>query len=302
MAANEEYEMSDNMHDASTSDVDNLIERTILDIGIPPCPVILDRFINETRRDEPDFTRLANIIGTDVALSAGLIKTANSPFFGMRQRVRSVNEALSILGLKSASRAVAGIILRKAFPNVPNLERFWDASARIALLSGWLAQNLDIRGLRAEDTYTFGLFRDCGIPVLLGRFPDYEQILAAANNEAERCFVDVENAGLPTNHAMVGCILAQSWWLPEEICLAIRNHHDLDALTSASSHLPMVSRRIIATAQLAEHIVQQQLGLSMTREWDKLGEACMQLLEIDDERLEALYVESVFIVNSEESI
>lgn len=277
------------------SAVDNLIERSILDIGIPPCPIILDRFMVELRQDEPDFTRLANIIGTDVGLSAGLIKTANSPFFGTRQRVRSVKEALAILGLKTTSRAVAGLILSKAFPNVPNLERFWDASARIALLSGWLAQRLDIRGLRAEDTYTYGLFRDCGIPVLLGRFPGYESLLMTANGDAVRCFTEIENAELSTDHAMIGCLLAQNWWLPEEICLAIRNHHDLVALESVGSNLPMLSRRLIATAQLAEHMVQKQLGLSLTQEWVKLGAVCMQILELDDAQLDVFYAETAGI-------
>jgi HD-like signal output (HDOD) protein len=299
MAANKEYKMKEAIPDSPPSEVDSLIERSILDIGIPPCPVILDRFMVEARRDEPDFGRLANIIGTDVGLSAGLIKTANSPFFGMRQRVRSVNEALTILGLKTASRAVAGIILRKAFPNVHNLERFWDASARIAHVSGWLAQHMDIRGLCAEDTYTFGLFRDCGIPVLLGHFPQYEKVLHAANNEMERSFISVEEAELPTNHAMVGCILAQSWWLPEEICLAIRNHHDLAALGSLESSLPMLSRRLIATSQLAEHIVQQQLGLSLTQEWCKMGEASLNILNMDEAGLEALYSEAAAIVSDE---
>lgn len=292
--------MKETMQDAANpSDVDNLIERSILDVGIPPCPIILDRFMTEAKRDEPDFGRLANIIGTDVGLSAGLIKTANSPYFGMRQRVRSVNEALAILGLKTASRAVAGIILRKAFPNVHNLERFWDASARIAHVSGWLAQHLEIRGLRAEDTYTFGLFRDCGIPVLLGRFPEYEQILSKANTDTERLFTSVEETVLPTNHAMIGCLLAQSWWLPEEICLAIRNHHDLAALESVNSNLPMLSRRLIATAQLAEHIVQQQLHLSLTQEWSKLGATCLQILDLDDEGLETLLIEVAAEVNTE---
>jgi HD-like signal output (HDOD) protein len=301
MAENKEYEMNDVIQDMEKpSEVDNLIERSILDIGIPPCPVILDKFMTEARRDEPDFHRLATIIGTDVGLSAGLIKTANSPFFGMRQRVRSVNEALTILGLKSSSRAVAGIILRKAFPNVANLERFWDASARIAVLSGWLAQYLHIRGLRAEDTYTFGLFRDCGIPVLLGRFPQYEKVLMAANSDAKRSFMEIENAAMPTNHAMVGCLLAQNWWLPEEICLAIRNHHDLAALESASSELPMLSRRLIATAQLAEHLVQKQVGLSLTQEWDKLGDACLNLLDLDEAKLDVLYAESAAVVSSED--
>jgi HD-like signal output (HDOD) protein len=289
-----------NEQNPGPSAVDDLFERTLLDVGIPPCPVVLDRFMAEVRKDEPDYTRLASIIGSDVSLSAGLIKTANSPYFGVRQRVRSVNEALTILGLNTASRAVAGIILRKTFPNVPNLERFWDASARVARLSGWLAQQLEIRGLRAEDAYTFGLFRDCGIPVLLGRFPGYQAVLDRANHDAQVSFTEIEEEAIPTNHAMVGCILAQSWWLPEEICRAIRSHHDLRSLTQASSDLPMLSRRLIAVAQLAEHILQHQLGLSQTQEWCKLGEACLQLLDMDEARLEALYVEAVPIATSDE--
>jgi len=137
------------------SEVDHLFERTILNIGIPPCPDILARFMAEMRKDEPDYTRLENIICADVSISAGLIKTANSPFFGLRQPVRSGFEALTMLGMKMASRVVAGIVLRNSLPNSPNLERFWDSSARIAHLSGWLAQHLNIRGLRAEDAYTF---------------------------------------------------------------------------------------------------------------------------------------------------
>jgi HD-like signal output (HDOD) protein len=292
--------MSDPQQDSSPSEIDSLVERTILDLGIPPCPAILERFMAEVGKREPDYNRLAAIIGADVGLSAGLIKTANSPFFGLRQRVRSGGEALVMLGLKTSSRAIAGIVLRKSFPNVPNLERFWDSSARISHLSGWLAQRLDIRGLRAEDAYTFGLFRDCGIPVLLGRFQNYETMLDRANRDAERSFTEVEEVEMPTNHAMVGCILAQSWWLPEEICLAIRNHHDLMALGSASSQLPMMSRRLIATAQLAEHIVQRQLGLCLTQEWQKLGAVCLKLLDIGEGQLDALYAEAEPIVTAEE--
>jgi HD-like signal output (HDOD) protein len=282
------------------SEVDNLFERSILNLGIPPCPAVLERFIAEMNKDDPDFNRMATIIITDVGLSAGLIKTANSPFFGLRQRVRSVTEALLILGLQASSHAVAGIILHNSFPNVPNLERFWDASARIARLSGWLAQRLDIHGLRAEDAYTFGLFRDCGIPVLLGRFHNYETVLDIANRDAERNFIEVEELELPTNHAMVGCILAQSWWLPKEICLAIRNHHDLEGLGSTNSQLPMLSRQLIATSQLAEHLMQHLLGLSLTQEWPKLGSACLKLLGLEEGQLEALYSDAQSIVPNEE--
>ncbi|RFC32771.1 MAG: HDOD domain-containing protein [Candidatus Nitrotoga sp. MKT] len=284
--------MSGTQQNSRPAPVDSLFESAILDIGIPPCPAVLDRFMAEMGKDEPDFKRLADIIGADVALSAGLIKTANSPYSGMRQRVRSANEALTMLGLKASSHIVAGIILRKSFPNVRNLERFWDASARIARLSAWLAQELKLRGLHVNDAYTFGLFRDCGIPVLLGYFPEYGKALAEANSDSERCFIEVEETEIPTNHAMIGHILAQSWWLPEELCLGIRNHHELAKIESAHSDLPIMSRRLIATSQLAEHLVQKKLGLSMTQEWTKLGVACLRLLEVDEERLEILYAEA----------
>lgn len=277
------------------SNVDRLFERAIIDVGIPPCPAILNRFMGEAKKDEPDYKRLAAIIGTDVGLSAGLIKTANSPFFGVRQRVRSTNEALAMLGLDASSHAVAGIILRKSFPNVPNLERFWDASARIALLSGWLVRKIGIPNLKAEDAYTYGLFRDCGIPVLMRRFPNYGKILESANTDVACNFTEVEEASLPTNHAMIGCLLAQSWWLPEEICLAIRNHHNLQELQSEEFSLPAMSRRLIAVAQLAEHIVQHQFSLSYTEEWPKLGAACLQILGVNAVEVESLYVEAAAI-------
>jgi HD-like signal output (HDOD) protein len=272
--------------------VDSLFERSILDIGIPPCPVVLQNFMTEARKDEPDYRRLEQLLGDDVGLSASLIKTANSPFFGLRQPVRSVYSALSILGLKTSICAVAGIVLRESFPKLRNLDRFWDGSARVSHLSGWLALELDIRGLRADDAYTYGLFRDCGIAVLLGRFPHYRKLLGLANQDAERSFTQVEETELPINHAIVGAVLSQSWWLPDEISLAIRNHHDLAALDPESSSLPPSSRSLIATAQLAEHILQQQLGLSVTAEWPKLGASCLKVLDIHEEQLEALYIDA----------
>ena len=280
--------------------VDALLEGSLKDIGIPPRPTILERISSEMQKEEPDYKRLAQVIGADVSLSGSLIKTANSPFFGYRNRVRSVNEALMMLGLDVASRAIAGIILRKVFPNSLHLERFWDASARIARLSGWLAQHVGHNKLRPDDAYTFGLFRDCGIPVLLLRFPGYQKILAQANGEDKDSFTAVEDGQLPTNHAMVGCLLAQSWWLPEETCLAIRHHHDAAIIATPSISPPLTSRYRIAMAQFAEYLVQRHSGLSQTHEWSKLGAACLSLLGIAENEVDGILAESVPIMEEEE--
>lgn len=275
--------------------VDPILERSLLDVGIPPCPDILVRVMEEMHKDEPDYHRLSNIISADVALAAGLIKATNSPYFARQQRARSVYDALSILGLRVAGHTIAGIILRNLFPSTPSMIRFWDASSRTARLCAWLANRLDIYGLNAEDAYTFALFHDCGIPVLMTRFPNYKDVLGEANRDALHEFTATEDAMMQTNHAMVGSALAQSWWLPQDMCQAIRHHHEPTALAPNSS-LPKSCRLFIATAQFAEHIIQQQLELGITQEWPKFGPACQQILQIDDDDLGFLYNDAKQVV------
>jgi HD-like signal output (HDOD) protein len=251
------------------------------------------------QKEEPNFTHLSNLISADVGLSAGLIKITNSPFFGFRSRVRSVKEALMVLGLDVASRAIAGIALRNAFPHLQHLERFWDSSARIARLSGWLAQRVT-NNLRPDDAYTFGLFRDVGIPILLARFPGYYGVLAEANHEAKSSFTAIEDTHLPTNHAVVGCLLAQSWWLPEETSISIRHHHDVSVLDTPSIPPSLNSRNLIAVAQFAEFLLQQQTKLSYTQEWPKLGPSCLRLLNISEADMKSLLVEAKSIIEAED--
>lgn len=258
------------------------LEQSIKTIDIPPRPLIIDRIRAEMQVEVPNFKLVGQLISADVSLASGLIKTANSAFFGFQTRARSVSQALLMLGLDVTCRAVATISLRQAFPDSAHYERFWDASARIAALSGWLASRLEIRGLRADDAYTYGLFRDSGIVILLRRFPAYEKTLARANHDRDSSFTKVEQQEFPTDHAVIGGLLALNWWLPDEICQAIRHHHDLRAIEHPDSNLPQLSRYLIAVSQLAEHFLQEVSGVSHTEEWPKLGAACLRLLEIDE--------------------
>jgi HD-like signal output (HDOD) protein len=269
-----------------------VLQHSVQAIDIPPRPLILDRIRAEMHQDEPDSTLLGQLISADVALAAGLIKTANSPFFGSGSRVRSVNGALLMLGLDTTCRAVAAISLRRAFPNHAHYERFWDASAKIAALSGWLANRLSTKGLRAEDAYTFGLFRDCGIVILLRRFPDYGQTLELANQDGEAPFTSLELQRHPTDHTMVGCLLAQNWWLPDVICQALRCHHDAAAIGRTDSRQTEASGRLIAVGQTAEYLLQSLTGACQTQEWSKLGAACLRTLHMTEGDLPGLIQEA----------
>lgn len=278
-----------------------MLENAIRNIGIPPCPDVLNKINIELRKDDPDFNLLAQIINSDVGVAAGLIAIANSPFFGGRNPVRSVNQALMKLGLRVASQAVAGIVLKKLFPATPSLVRFWHCSASIARLSGWLAQQeLGVK-VSAEDAYIFGLFRDCGIAVLMGRLDHYQEVLKKANEEKELSFTAVEDAECSINHAAIGCMLAQSWWLPEEIYLSIRHHHDYHQLAQSEvCELRPVVCRLIAISLLAEHLFQHHTALSYSEEWLKGGETCLEILGLGEGNLAVLYQSSAEVVASDE--
>jgi HD-like signal output (HDOD) protein len=277
----------------SAAALDRQLEASLRDIGIPPRPSILEKVTLEARADEPDMNYLSELILGDVALAAGLIKTANSPFFGYRQKTRNVRDALMMLGLKSAGNAIAGLILRRVFPPSPQLARFWDASERTAQLSAWLVQKLGVRfGVISDDAYTFALFRDCGIPIMMRRFPGYHDTLARANEDEVRSFTTVEEQDTPTNHAVVGGLMVQSWWLPEDLCTAMRQHHNVAVLGGIGGAVSGAALRQIALAQLAEKLHQSITGLNRTREWAKLGAACLAVLDLGAEIPPELVVES----------
>jgi HD-like signal output (HDOD) protein len=212
--------------------------------------------------------------------------------------VHTAREALMVLGLNVTSKAITGIMMRRTFPQSPHLERFWDASARIARLSGWLAQRLRYSALRPDDAYTFGLFRDCGIPILISRFPSYFETLKQANQEATRSFTEIEDHAMPANHAVVGYMLAQSWWLSEETIMSIRHHHDLDVLNSSSIPPSLNSRYMIAISQLAEHLLQHHSKRSTTHEWGKLGPSCIKLLRLNEEGMMRITEESLDVIET----
>ena len=280
-----------NVNPQQTKEIDKLLRLELSTVKIPPRPAVLLHIEAEMRSKAPNFGILEQFISVDVGISASLLKIANSAFFGYRGQVRSVREALQVLGLNTVATAIAALSLRKAFAHVPNLERFWDSSARIAQLSGWLATRLEFpyRKIRPEEAYTYGLFRDCGIPVLLSMYDDYFDILNAANNEEEKSFTAVENDAMGVDHAMIGATLANEWQLPIEFQAAIELHHDAEAIRGLNSHIaPDISRYFIAIAQLSEYLFQRLSGLNKTCEWNKLGEVCLEVLGIREEDTEQL--------------
>jgi len=255
-------------------DVDALVSS----ISIPPRPTLLTELQAEMAGADPDFDRIAHLVASDVALTAAVLRTVNSPFYALSRKATTMTEAISLLGLRQIGALVTGFVLRKSVGGGANLTRFWDVTTKRSFALSRLARGL--RGVDVDVAQTFGLFCDVGIALLMQRFPDYALTLGAANRSKVEAFTEVEQAAHQTDHALIGALMARAWGLPKTVSEAIRAHHDYAVFQDP--HAPEVVTRLIGMGLVAELAIQRFAGMNESREWDKGGDAAAGALMLGD--------------------
>jgi HD-like signal output (HDOD) protein len=250
-------------------------EALVASIGIPPRPAVVLTVIEEKSKETPDTRAVIGAISRDVGVSAALLKTVNSPLFGLRVQVASIPHAVSLLGMNRIATLVNSLALKTSL-NAQGIERFWDQSARTAMASAWLARKM---GHDVDSAHLFGLFRDAGIPLLMKRFPDYKDTLRLANQSGTDSFTDIEDRRHGMNHAIIGSILARNWCLPDVVHEAVRRHHDPDVFRSDT---PDGVKTLVALSHLAGQIESAHARNTDDPEWLRFAPSAMAWLMLDE--------------------
>ncbi len=267
--------------------LDRRADEIVQEIGIPPCPAILTKLLRETRADEPDFRRVGQLIGGDVALASAVLQVANSPFYGLRSKAASVQQALSLLGLTTVTQLVTGLLLRQAFSasTGPGMERYWKTSMATSLISALLCREAG-RG-DSGIACTYGLFRDCGMPVMMRKFPIYADIFDGSALSPGEPVLEVENERYTTNHARVGAQMARNWALSEDLCLAILHHHDLGGADGLPQEMSPAARSLVAIGLGAEQMYCSSTG-TLCHDWEPASEWTLSVLDLSHDRFDAI--------------
>jgi HD-like signal output (HDOD) protein len=264
---------------APSTDIDELIRS----IAIPPRPALLTEVQKEMAADDADLGRISRLVGMDVAMTAAVLRSVNSPFYALARKASTLDQAMALLGLRQIGALVTGFAMRQALRgDSANLTRFWDVSTKRSYALSRLARGL--RGVEVDVAQSFGLFCDVGIPLLMQRFPDYGATLRDANQSRSQSFTAVEQAAHQTDHAMIGALMARSWGLPKLVCDAIRAHHDYGVFQDAK--VPDGVQRLIAMGLLAEVAIQRFAGLNASVEWLKGGDQASGVLLLGEYELE----------------
>jgi HD-like signal output (HDOD) protein len=257
----------------------------VKDVGIPARPQLLVDLQEELDLDDPSLKRVADICGSDVALSAALLKMSNSPLMGLSRRAETVEQALQLLGFAQCQAILTEIVLRDLLPTEGlGLTRFWDVSAKRARAMTFLARTR--RVVPPALAHTYGLFTEVGIPILLQRFPGrngYLATLEKSNELAEGSITALEQSIHAVDHALVGALTARTWGVSQTAVLATRLHHEYQAWHGP---LPPQVRELLALGLVCETIIQRFQGLNRHLEWVKGGAAALEALDIDAAELE----------------
>ena len=247
------------------------------DIIIPPCPELLVELQREVSQGDPDPAVIARIAGADVAMAAALIRISNSSLYARAEPVRTVAQAVSMLGVRPTIAVLTGFLARNAIRvNSPLLEHFWESSTRRSLAMAFIARQL--YDVDADVAQTCGLFCHVGIPVMMQGLKGYSGTLVEAMARQDRTFIQTENAVHRTDHAVVGALVAKTWRLPAVISIAVRLHHDFSALHD--DKIPLEVRNLVAIAAISEHLVGQHEGVKDQRDWAAHADECLNYLQI----------------------
>lgn len=217
-----------------------------------PLPTTATAILQKSSQPDTSSNEIAELLKGDQALTARILKVANSAFYGLPRQIASIDNAVVLLGQKTirnlvltatmgglGSQGVAGY-------GIPRGGLF--NHAIVVAQSAQALSSETNRSIPAE-AYTAGLLHDIG-KVILGEHVENRIGAIIDLARSDGCsFAEAERRLLGLNHAEVGAVLTEKWGLPDFLVSAIRSHHaSPDPAESAEA------TSLTATCIVANHV------------------------------------------------
>jgi len=195
---------------------------------LPSLPTIAIQLLDLTRDENVRLQEIARLVQHDPALTAKILRTVNSPYYGLSKPCPTILRAITYLGLDTVKSLVLSfslVDLTKQWEDGFDLVDFW----RRALYSAAVVRRITTLSgaCDPDEAFAAALMQDIGMIALHAAAPTpYRFILAQTARDHHR-LPAVERNAFGIDHAEVGAALGRRWRLPPEMVAAIRHHHDL---------------------------------------------------------------------------
>lgn len=204
-----------------------IIEQALQSSDLPTLPTVASQLITLTASEESTLADIAALVAQDIALSAKILKVANSAFYSFPQQIASINQAVSLLG----TNAVRSLVLSFSFLTMPreetktsfNFKLFWERSLASAVSTKLILDNVE--GANTEEVLVSGLLQNLGELIFAITFADrYENITKESNGNHD-AIIALEQKEFGISHCELGYEVALAWGFPPSLCEPILHHH-----------------------------------------------------------------------------
>lgn len=196
--------------------------------NLTPVPAVIHPLLEAVDRPDTDMGQIAEIIQYDPALTASVLRTSNSAYFGLKQPAETIKDAVSLLGtdqiidivlIKSGAKALSGS--QQGYDLQEGA--MWRYSVSSAIIARQLAEQI---GIAHKNTlFTASLLKDIGKTVLDRFVQDAFEKISALVVEQNFSFMEAEKKIIGVDHAELGGMIAKMWKFSPRMVNIIRNHH-----------------------------------------------------------------------------
>ncbi len=202
---------------------EDLIKGSIRLISLPEIFIKINEMVEDPATSATD---VGNYICRDPALTARLLKIANSPLYGFPSRIDTISRAITIIGLRGIRDLVLASSTVEVFSRMSSdfidMNKYWQHSLYCAVYARTLAGKCN--ALHVEPFFIAGLLHDIGQLIILHKLPEMARETHLRARDSGLPLSQIEQEVIGFDHVQVGVELLRFWRLPPNILDAVGYH------------------------------------------------------------------------------
>lgn len=256
---------------------------------LPSLSPVISRLLDLLQSDGLNITTLSVEIQKDPALTARILRIANSSFYGLSSQVYDIRHACALLGLHTVHGIVMRVEVIHKFPTTHlddfDQRSFWQHANSTGIAAEVLASrsNLD-----TKLAFIAGLLHDLGKLVLAVYFKkDFERV-SVWRDQHDCLFYEAEQAVLGFNHSEIGARMAEYWKLPSPLVNSIRYHHTINKDSSSLDyliHIADIISRGLGIGNSCDDLIPILNSSALTMlalDWQDIKDSLSQIKQLSD--------------------
>ena len=213
--------ISDSLKKQRTEEILRIIK------DLPSIPKVVFEVTKLLNNSKTSANLLSEIIGKDQGLTSKVLAIANSPLYGLKRKVSSIEFSVLVLGFHEIKNIVAALYFADSIEVAPslyfNLQEYWLHSVLVGTAARGISQHLGFEF--GSEAFVAGLLHDLGILVIYKFFnSEFAQMIKTADDK-DITILEAETQVLGLTHQEIGKFLFEKWDLPLILCDSINYHH-----------------------------------------------------------------------------